>query len=196
VLGHLFDTVGRRQMITITHALAAVLLAVTAWLFAADVLTATTQTICWAVIFFIASASASSAYLTVSEVFPLETRALATAVFYSIGTGVGGIGAPVLFGAPIGSKHRLPLTWGYLAGAVLLAAAVIEAAVRVRAEQESLEDVAPPLAAEEAEATGEPARESSEESARVSTEESTEAPPGRGPEERERRVPTPPDGIR
>jgi MFS family permease len=81
VLGRLFDTVGRRQMIAATYALSAVLLALTAWLFAADVLTATTQTIAWAVIFFIASASASSAYLTVSEVFPLETRALAIALF-------------------------------------------------------------------------------------------------------------------
>jgi len=102
-------------------------LVLTAWLFAIDVLSATTQTIAWAVIFFIASASASSAHLTVSEVFPLETRALAIALFYSsLGTGVGGIGAPVLFGALIGTKERMPLTWGYLAGALLLIAALIE----------------------------------------------------------------------
>jgi MFS family permease len=98
VLGRLFDTVGRRQMIAATYALSAVLLALTAWLFAADLLSATTQTIAWAVIFLIASASACSAYLTVSEVFPLETRALAIALFYSIGTGVGGVAAPALFG--------------------------------------------------------------------------------------------------
>jgi MFS family permease len=93
VLGHLFDTVGRRPMIAGTYALSGLLLALTAWLFAIGALNATTQTIAWAVIFFIASASASSAYLTVSEVFPLETRALAIAVFYSLGTGVGGIEA-------------------------------------------------------------------------------------------------------
>jgi MFS family permease len=152
VLGHLFDTVGRRPMIAGTYALSGLLLALTAWLFAIDVLNATTQTIAWAVIFFVASASASSAYLTVSEVFPLETRALAIAVFYSLGTGVGGIGAPVLFGALIGTKERMPLTWGYLGGAVLLLiAAAIELAMGVRAEQESLEDVAAPLAAEDGE---------------------------------------------
>jgi MFS family permease len=88
----------------------------------------------------------------VSEVFPLETRALAIAVFYSLGTGVGGIGAPVLFGALIGTKERMPLTWGYLAGALLLLiAALIKARMGVRAEQESLEDVAAPLAAEDRE---------------------------------------------
>jgi MFS family permease len=151
-LGHLFDTVGRHLMIAGTYALSALLLALTAWLFAIDVLSATTQTIAWAVIFFIASASASSAYLTVSEVFPLETRALAIAVFYSLGTGVGGIGAPVLFGALIGTQGQMPLTWGYLAGALLLLiAALIEVRMGVRAEQESLEDVAAPLAAEDGE---------------------------------------------
>jgi MFS family permease len=152
VLGHLFDTVGRRPMIAGTYALSGLLLALTAWLFAIGALNATTQTIAWAVIFFIASASASSAYLTVSEVFPLETRALAIAVFYSLGTGVGGIGAPVLFGALIGTKEKMPLTLGYLGGAVLLLiAAGIELAMGVRAEQESLEDVAAPLAAEDGE---------------------------------------------
>jgi MFS family permease len=150
-LGHLFDTVGRRQMIAGTYALSGVLLALTAWLFAIDVLNATTQTIAWAVIFFIASASASSAYLTVSEVFPLETRALAIAVFYSLGTGVGGIGAPVLFGALIGKGADA----AHLGLPRRRAAAADRRADRgphgVRAEQESLEDVAAPLAAEDGE---------------------------------------------
>ena len=148
-LGRLFDTVGRRTMITLTYSLSAVLLAITAWLFAADLLTAVTQTIAWTIIFFVASASASSAYLTVSEVLPLETRAMAIAVFYSLGTGLGGIAAPALFGALIGTRERMPLFWGFMFGAALLAAAAaVEWRLGVDAEQESLEDVARPLAAE------------------------------------------------
>jgi MFS family permease len=190
-LGHLFDTVGRRQMIAGTYALSAVLLALTAWLFAIDVLNATTQTIAWAVIFFVASASASSAHLTVSEVFPLETRALAIAVFYSIGTGIGGIGAPVLFGELIGPKERMPLTWGYLAGALLLlVAAGIEIALGVRAEQESLEDVAAPLAAEDGESGDGAARDGARQPA-GGVAGSPSAESAGGPT----RAATPPDGI-
>src|SRR3989442_2938030 len=97
LLGHLFDTIGRKQMITLTYGLAGILLALTGWLFHAGVLTAQTQTIAWTIIFFIASAAASSAYLTVSENFPLEIRALAIAIFYAARTLAGGAGAPLLF---------------------------------------------------------------------------------------------------
>ena len=103
LLGHLFDTIGRKQMITLTYGLAGILLAVTGWLFHAGVLTAQTQTLAWTIIFFIASAAASSAYLTVSEIFPLEIRAMAIAIFYAIGTLIGGVGAPLLFGWIIGT---------------------------------------------------------------------------------------------
>src|SRR5437773_2214642 len=109
VLGHLFDTVGRKKMIAITYALAGLLLALTAWLFYAGLLTARTQTLAWSIIFFIASAAASSAYLTVSEIFPLEIRALAIAIFYAIGTLAGGVGAPILFGWMIGTGSSAAL---------------------------------------------------------------------------------------
>src|SRR5205814_4909680 len=101
-LGHLFDTISRKQMIAATYGLAGIFLALTAWLFQAGMLTAETQTLAWTVIFFVASAAASSAYLTVSEIFPVEIRALAIAIFYAIGTLAGGVGAPVLFGWIIG----------------------------------------------------------------------------------------------
>src|ERR1700757_143561 len=104
LLGHLFDTVGRKKMITATYGLAGILLALTGWLFHAGVLTAQTQTVAWTIIFFVASAAASSAYLTVSEIFPLEIRAFAIAIFYAIGTLVGGVFAPWLFGWIIGSR--------------------------------------------------------------------------------------------
>src|SRR5205823_1723187 len=102
LLGHLFDTIGRKRMITLTYGLAGILLALTGWLFHAGVLTAQTQTLAWTIIFFVASAAASSAYLTVSEIFPLEIRAMAIAIFYAIGTLAGGVGAPVLVGWFIG----------------------------------------------------------------------------------------------
>src|SRR5256714_8889048 len=98
LLGHFFDTIGRKRMITATYGLAGVLLALTGWLFHAGMLTAQTQTLAWTVIFFVASAAASSAYLTISEIFPLEIRAMAIAIFFAIGTLVGGVGAPLLFG--------------------------------------------------------------------------------------------------
>jgi MFS family permease len=150
MLGRLFDTVGRKPMIAATYALSGLLLALTGALFAAGVLSATMQTACWTVIFFFASAAASSAYLTVSETFPLEIRALAIAFFYAVGTGIGGIGAPWLFGALIDTGARMSLFGGYLLGAgLMLAAAVIVARYGVAAERRPLESVAAPLSAAE-----------------------------------------------
>src|SRR6267378_1577200 len=146
LLGHLFDTIGRKQMITITYGLAGILLALTAWLFHAGFLTAQTQTLAWTVIFFIASAAASSAYLTVSEIFPLEIRALSIALFFAIGTLVGGVGAPLLFGWIIGTGSRPVLFLGYLlAAALMIFGAAVEAWIGVPAERRSLEHVAAPL---------------------------------------------------
>jgi len=146
LLGHLFDTIGRKKMITITYGLAGILLALTGWLFHAGVLTAQTQTLAWTIIFFIASAAASSAYLTVSEIFPLEIRALAIAIFYAIGTLAGGVGAPLLFGWIIGTGSITALVVGYLvAAALMIFGAVTEAWIGVPAERQSLEHVAAPL---------------------------------------------------
>lgn len=146
LIGRLFDTLGRRTMIATTYALSGVLLAGTGWLFAQDLVTATQLTLCWSVVFFFASAAASSAYLTVSETFPLEMRALAIAVFYAIGTGAGGIAGPWLFGILIDTGSRMSVFGGYILGAVLmLAAAFIAARFAVRAERQSLEVVTRPL---------------------------------------------------
>src|SRR5262249_50738165 len=149
LLGRLFDVVGRRPMIAGSYIVSGILLAVTGYLFTQGVLTATTQTIAWAVIFFFASAGASSAYLTVSEIFPLEIRALAIAFFSAIAPGVGGTSGPLLFGALAGTKHRGYVYVGDLiAAASMVAAGLVEAWLGVSAEQESLEDVAEPLSAE------------------------------------------------
>lgn len=146
VLGPLFDTVGRRRMIFATYVVSGVLLAVSGYLFAIGALTALTETIAWCVIFFFASAAASSAYLTASEVFPLEVRALAIAVFYAIGTGLGGVAAPYLFGVLIGAGEPWPIFWAYLGAAALMVAAGVAALLYgVDAEGKSLEDVAAPL---------------------------------------------------
>ena len=146
VLGHLFDTVGRKKMIAITYALAGLFLALTGWLFYAGLLTAQTQTLAWSIIFFIASAAASSAYLTVSEIFPLEIRALAIAIFYAIGTLAGGVGAPILFGWLIGTGSSTALFAGYLVGAsLMMVGALTEVLIGVPAEQKSLEHIAAPL---------------------------------------------------
>jgi MFS family permease len=148
VLGRLFDTVGRRPMIAATYAVSGLLLAGSGYLFAIGVLSATGQTIAWMVIFFVASAAASSAYLTVSETFPLEIRALAIAFFYAVGTGIGGVAGPWMFGALIDTGSRWSVFGGYLLGAVLmLAAAVIAARYGVAAERKPLESVSRPLAA-------------------------------------------------
>ena len=149
-LGRLFDTIGRRPMIAFTYAASGVLLAGTGWLFAHDLVSVTTLTMCWMVIFFFASSAASSAYLTVSETFPLEIRALAIAIFYAVGTGIGGIAGPLLFGALIETGSRWSVFAGYLLGAALmLAAAVVAALWGVAAERRPLESVARPLAQEE-----------------------------------------------
>lgn len=146
VLGRLFDTLGRRPMIAATYAASGLLLAGTGYLFAQDLVTAAQLTLCWSVVFFFASAAASSAYLTVSETFPLEMRALAIAVFYAIGTGAGGIAGPWLFGILIDTGSRTSVFGGYLLGAVLmLAAALIAALYAVKAERRSLEAVTRPL---------------------------------------------------
>jgi MFS family permease len=146
VLGHLFDTVGRKKMIAATYGAAGIMLAVTAWLFRAGALTAETQTLAWSVIFFVASAAASSAYLTVSEIFPLEIRAFAIAIFYAIGTLVGGVFAPWLFGWIIGTGSANALVTGYFAAALLMIlGAVVEVRIGVTAERRSLEHVAAPL---------------------------------------------------
>ena len=113
LLGPLFDSIGRRRMIGATYILSGVGLALTGWAFVAGWLDARSQALCWSGVFFLASAAASSAYLTVSEVFPLEMRALAIAVFYAIGTGVGGVVAPVLLGALIQTGSRSSVAQGW-----------------------------------------------------------------------------------
>ena len=147
VLGRLFDTLGRRPMIAFTYGMSGILLAISGYLFEIGVLSAKTQTIAWMVIFFCASPAASAAYLTVSENFPLEVRALAIALFYAIGTGVGGVAGPILFGALIDTGSRSSVFTGYLFGAVLmLVAAAVGWRYAVAAERRSLESVAQPLA--------------------------------------------------
>src|SRR4051794_7355641 len=146
LIGHLFDTIGRKQMIAATYALSGLLLAGTGWLFHAGLLTAETQTLAWSIIFFVASAAASSAYLTVSEIFPLELRGMAIAIFYSIGTLAGGVGAPALFGWMIGTGSRAALFVGYLVGAgLMIFGAIVELLIGVKAERQSLESIAAPL---------------------------------------------------
>jgi len=146
VLGHLFDTIGRKTMIAVTYGLSGILLALTAWLFRAGFLTAQTQTIAWTIIFFIASAAASSAYLTVSEIFPLEIRAFAIAIFYAVGTLVGGVFAPWLFGGIIGSGSSNALFAGYIVASLLMVfGAIVELWIGVPAERRPLEHVAAPL---------------------------------------------------
>ena len=148
LLGPLFDTWGRRPMIALTYGIAGALLAVTALLFVQGLLTAVTQTVLWSIVFFFASAAASSAYLTVSESFPLEVRALAIALFYALGTGIGGVAAPWLFGALIGTGSPVAIAGGYALGAALmLAAAVVALWLGIAAERRALEDVARPLSA-------------------------------------------------
>jgi MFS family permease len=148
LLGKLFDTLGRRTMITATYALSGIMMAITGWLFSLGVLDAVQQTAAWTIIFFVASAAASSAYLTVGESFPLEVRAVAIAVFYALGTAAGGVAAPALFGALIDTGSRVSIFYGYLLGGLLmLIAGGTEAVLGVSAERRPLEDVAPPLSA-------------------------------------------------
>ena len=121
LLGPLFDTVGRKTMITSTYVGSGVLLAITAFLFRSGTLTALTQAVCWSVTFFVASSAASSAYLTVSEIFPIEIRAVAISIFYACGTLVGGVAGPALYGYIVGTGSRSFLFWGYIVGSVVIA---------------------------------------------------------------------------
>jgi MFS family permease len=147
LLGPLFDTLGRRVMIPFTYITSGLLLIVTGELFVHDVLTQTTMTIAWCVIFFFASAGASSAYLSVSELFPLEARAMAIALFYALGTGLAAL-SPTLFGALIQSASRTNVNYGYLVGAgLMIAAGVIAIFLAVPAEGRALEDLASPYTA-------------------------------------------------
>lgn len=146
LLGRWFDSIGRKPMIIMTYALSGLLLAIAAWLFVNGILTALTQTLAWSVVFFFASAAASAAYLTVGESFPLEIRALTIAIFYALGTGLGGVAGPWLFGILIGSGERSAIAWGYAFGAVLmLIAAAVTFKLGISAERQSLEHVAQPL---------------------------------------------------
>jgi MFS family permease len=147
VLGRLFDTLGRRVMITLTYAVSGVLLALSGYLFSIGVLSVQTQTMAWMLIFFCASPAASAAYLTVSETFPLEVRALAIALFYAVGTGIGGVAGPVLFGALIDTGSRASVFGGYLFGSgLMIAAAAVAWRYAIAAERRTLESVARPLA--------------------------------------------------
>ncbi len=148
ILGPLFDRIGRKPMIAGTYAISGILLIVSGALFAAGAMSATQQVVAWAVIFFFASSAAGAAYLTVSEVFPVEIRALAIAIFYAFGTAIGGVAAPSIFSALIGTDSRAALFAGYIFAALLmLGAAVLEAVWGVAAEGKSLEDISEPLSA-------------------------------------------------
>ncbi|WP_307831030.1 MFS transporter [Nucisporomicrobium flavum] len=152
LLGRLFDTVGRKPMISGTYILSGILLVITGVLFRNGALNATTQTVAWCIIFFFASAGASAAYLTVSEIFPMETRAMAIAFFYATGTIVGGFGGPLLFGALIQSGEPKQIFIGYVVGAVvMILGGIVQATMGVEAAQRDLEDIAPPLSAQAAE---------------------------------------------
>jgi MFS family permease len=145
-LGWLFDVWGRRQMIVATFALSGVLLAGTAIFFDRGALTAFSLTAALSGVFFVASPAASSAYLTISETFPLEVRALAIAVFYAFGTAIGGVGAPWVFGRLIQTGRPAAVSAGYAFGAVLMVTAAVAAwRLGLATERRSLEDIAPPL---------------------------------------------------
>ena len=148
VLGHFFDTVGRKRMIAGTYIVSGLLLLLTAYLFIQDALSAASIALLWSVMFFFASAGASAAYLTVSEVFPLETRATAIAVVYAVGTLAGGALAPLFYGRLIatGDRHLLALGW-VVGAALMIGGGIVEIVLGVDAEQKSLEDVAAPLSA-------------------------------------------------
>jgi len=148
LLGRMFDVVGRRAMISSTYILSGVLLVGTGLLFRSGSLNAVTLTACWCAVFFFASAGASSAYLTVSEIFPMETRAMAIAVFYAVGTGLGGVIGPALFGKLVNTGHLSAVADGYFLGAgLMIAAGLVELFIGVEAARMSLEKVAAPLSA-------------------------------------------------
>ena len=160
LLGRFFDTIGRVPMISGCYFISGALLAATGYLFYLDILNAVAQTILWCIIFFFASVAASAGYLTVSEIFPMEIRAMAIALFYAIATALGGISGPVIFGQLIGTGDVTNLFIAYLLSAgLMILAAVIELVLGVRAEGQSLENVArPPTAIEEATGTSAAAR--------------------------------------
>jgi len=144
LLGHLFDSIGRRRMIAITYGLSGILLAITGLLFERGLLTAVTQTALWSLVFFVASAAASLAYLTVSELFPVELLGMAIALFYAVWTAAGGLAAPAIFGALIQTGSRARVMDGYLFGAALMiGAALVAAIIGVDAEGKSLEELNP-----------------------------------------------------
>lgn len=146
LLGHLFDTVGRKTMISLTYVLSGIIMLITGWLFVQGIVGAGVQTALWTVNFFFASCGASAAYLTVGESFPLEVRARAIGIFYAFGTALGGITGPLIFGALIESGARSDVFLGYVLGGVLMAfAGIVEMWIGVKAEGASLENVAPPL---------------------------------------------------
>lgn len=146
VLSKWFDTLGRKTMIMLTYGFSGILLLAVALLFDHGLLTAWMQTACWMSIFFLASAAASSAYLTASELFPLEVRALAIAIFYAAGTLIGGASAPLLFGYLIETGSRTALAWGYgFAGMLMIGAALCEWRIGVETAGRSLESIAAPL---------------------------------------------------
>jgi MFS family permease len=146
LLSKLFDKLGRKPMITATYGIAGGLLIVALIPFGADMIGVKGLGIIFTVIFFVASSAASAAYLTVSEIFPLEIRAFAIAVFYSVGTLLGGVGAPLLFGLLISTGSRWAVAGGYALGAVLmLAGALCERLIGVEAAGQSLESVSKPL---------------------------------------------------
>jgi MFS family permease len=149
LLGRLFDTIGRKPMIAGTYLASGLMLLLTAYLFHQGSLTATTMTACWCGVLFLASAGASSAYLTVSEVFPMETRALAIAFFYAIGTGAGGISGPLLFSSLVSTGKVSDTVVAFTIGAALMiVAGLVEIVFGVKAERQSLEDIARPLTAQ------------------------------------------------
>ena len=151
ILGRLFDTVGRKPMISGTYLLSGGLLLISAWLFGEDKLNATTQTFMWVVIFFFASAGASAAYLTVSETWPIEIRAEAIAVFFAIAQIFGALGA-LFYGVLIGDgQSRTGMVWGYvIGGLIMMAGGLVELLIGIKAEGQSLETVTKPLTSVEA----------------------------------------------
>ena len=153
-LGRLFDTVGRRVMITLTYVGSGLLLVLTGVLWGNGALSATTLTAMWCLVFFFASAGASAAYLTVSEIFPMETRAMAIAFFYAVGTGLGGIVGPILFGKFIEQGRDQVITGYYIGATLMILAGLVAVFLAVDAEKQSLEDIAEPLTAQDAKADG------------------------------------------
>jgi MFS family permease len=137
------DTIGRKMMITATYSLSGVLLILSGWMFSQNWLNATTQTVAWSIIYFFASSAVSSAYLTVSEIFPLEIRGLAIAIFYAFGTLAGAV-APSVFGAIIGAGDRKGLFLAYcFGGGAMIAAAIVEMVLGVNADDETWHSLPP-----------------------------------------------------